>query len=350
MACDERVSLTHIANSIVMHQAIKQQNIVIDSRFERFSGPRRSKFHERLNRYFSYPSQYGSVSELMHIVDEGYAHIRLWNRNARILTLTDLIPLVIKTQFAKNRFSNLSTFPLRSVLRCVQGYDDVIFFSNNAYQIARKYGYISAKRNHIIPLGIDTFCEYDSERKMLLRTQFQISQDAFVVMLNGASNYKNHDYAVEVLSEFQRKYAQPLTVLRLGPKVTKNTIYSKLAEISDYRVVNNLSRADVLKFYQATDVVFFPSLMEGFGMPPLEALACGTPAIVSDIPIFEETLSGYEAKCNLNDLNTAVNLLREIQVNEEFKTTLIETASEILKRYKWDGITKQYQEIYSLHL
>lgn len=45
---------------------------------------------------------------------------------------------------------------------------------------------------------------------------------------------------------------------------------------------------DLNVFYNAADLLVFPSVDEGFGMPPMEALACGTPCVVSDIPVFHE--------------------------------------------------------------
>jgi glycosyltransferase involved in cell wall biosynthesis len=47
---------------------------------------------------------------------------------------------------------------------------------------------------------------------------------------------------------------------------------------------------ELLRLYQGADLFVLPTVDEGFGFPPLEALACGTPVAVSDIPVFRETL------------------------------------------------------------
>ncbi len=58
----------------------------------------------------------------------------------------------------------------------------------------------------------------------------------------------------------------------------------------NHRVIflNDLSDAEILNLYQQAKALVYPSLMEGFGIPPLEAMACGIPVIMSDIDVFRE--------------------------------------------------------------
>ena len=54
------------------------------------------------------------------------------------------------------------------------------------------------------------------------------------------------------------------------------------------RHLGYLDETDLPDFYKAADVIAFPSLLEGFGLPLAEAMAAGTPVVASDIPIFRE--------------------------------------------------------------
>jgi glycosyltransferase involved in cell wall biosynthesis len=56
--------------------------------------------------------------------------------------------------------------------------------------------------------------------------------------------------------------------------------------------LGRLEDAELVAAYQSADLLVLPTLDEGFGFPPLEALACGTPVAVTDIPVFRETLPG----------------------------------------------------------
>lgn len=74
----------------------------------------------------------------------------------------------------------------------------------------------------------------------------------------------------------QKAREEPLEAT-LGPKLTR---------------LGRLEDADLVAAYQSADLLVLPTLDEGFGFPPLEALACGTPVAVTDLPVFQETLPG----------------------------------------------------------
>ena len=78
----------------------------------------------------------------------------------------------------------------------------------------------------------------------------------------------------------QRDLEQPLE-RQLGPGLTR---------------LGRLDDAALLAAYQSADLLVLPSLDEGFGLPPLEALACGTPVAVTDLPVFRETLGDQAAR------------------------------------------------------
>ena len=60
-------------------------------------------------------------------------------------------------------------------------------------------------------------------------------------------------------------------------------------QLSSIRRVGRVPDDDLVALLSGAEVLLYPSRYEGFGLPPLEALACGTPAVVSDIPVLRET-------------------------------------------------------------
>ncbi|HAC31746.1 MAG TPA: glycosyltransferase family 1 protein [Treponema sp.] len=109
-------------------------------------------------------------------------------------------------------------------------------------------------------------------------------------------------------------------------------------EVTEYFDKNNddsieftgkISNAELKKLYQKSRVLVQPSLYEGFGMPPLEAMMCGTPAIISDIPVFKEIYGDFPVTFfhvqDFNDL--ADKLVQDVELDSKTRVRLSERYS-----------------------
>lgn len=108
----------------------------------------------------------------------------------------------------------------------------------------------------------------------------------------------------------------------------------------------DLSAAELLRQYQACDIVAFASLYEGFGMPVLEAQAVGRPLITSDRPPMSE-IAG-DGACLVNPIDPASirSALERLVADASFRSTLIAQGFENVKRYQPQTIARQYLAVY----
>jgi glycosyltransferase involved in cell wall biosynthesis len=74
-------------------------------------------------------------------------------------------------------------------------------------------------------------------------------------------------------------------------------------ELPDVTLTGNVSDEDLAAIYTGAQALVFPSDDEGFGLPPVEALACGTPVAASDVPAMREVLDGRAVLADVNDLD-----------------------------------------------
>ena len=108
------------------------------------------------------------------------------------------------------------------------------------------------------------------------------------------------------------------------------------------------SRQDLALLYNAASVFVFPSLYEGFGIPPLEAMACGTPVCLSSIPVFHEVY-GDEDVCYADpyDMESLASALQQVLSDCNYQKRLTARGRQIAQRYTWDAAFEGYRSVFN---
>ncbi|MGC9034203.1 MAG: glycosyltransferase, partial [Thermosulfidibacteraceae bacterium] len=98
----------------------------------------------------------------------------------------------------------------------------------------------------------------------------------------------------------------------------------------------------IINLYQHAKLFVFPSLFEGFGLPPLEALSLGCPVIASNIPVLKEIL-GEEIACfNPYDIEDMAKKLLNAINDETYRLNLLRVGKERLKLFDKNRIIDEY--------
>ena len=105
------------------------------------------------------------------------------------------------------------------------------------------------------------------------------------------------------------------------------------------------------KFYNAADVLVFPSFYEGFGLPPLESMACGTPVITSNTSSLPEVVGDAGIMIDPYDVDTLAKSMYQILTNDELKNDMVKKGLERAKMFSWEQAAKEtskmYEEVYN---
>ena len=114
----------------------------------------------------------------------------------------------------------------------------------------------------------------------------------------------------------------------------------------DVLFYNHPSEEDLIRFYNVADLFVFPSLYEGFGMPPLEAMACGTPVVSSNAASLPEVVGDAAILIDPYDteaMSEAIyNVLSDDSLQEELKHKGLERASQ----FTWERAAKNTVAVY----
>lgn len=122
-------------------------------------------------------------------------------------------------------------------------------------------------------------------------------------------------------------YLQP----RLLQKTLKRSPFSQDITFCGYVPYDQLPA-----LYSAADIFVYTSEYEGFGLPPLEAMASGVPVVASDIAIFKEILSDAAVLVNPRDVESIADGIHRIVKDDDFRKTLIQKGSDRTRKYSWN--------------
>jgi glycosyltransferase involved in cell wall biosynthesis len=99
-------------------------------------------------------------------------------------------------------------------------------------------------------------------------------------------------------------------------------------------------------FYKAAAAFVFPSLYEGFGLPPLEAMACGTPVVSSNVSSLPEVVGDAAIAINPENVFDIERGMREALLDGAARFRCIERGFDQVRRFSWDRTARQVLEIY----
>ena len=103
---------------------------------------------------------------------------------------------------------------------------------------------------------------------------------------------------------------------------------------------------DMVKFYNLADIFILPSLYEGFGLPVIEAMACGCPVIASNSSSLPEVVGNAGVLIDPNDYRPWVDPIYEILTNDGFKQKLIKKGLKRSKTFSWEKTSKETWQVY----
>jgi len=111
-------------------------------------------------------------------------------------------------------------------------------------------------------------------------------------------------------------------------------------------LLQDFSTADLPALYQGASVLILPSHYEGFGLPVLEAFACGAPVVISDRASLPEIAGDAAALCDPDDPASIAHAIGRVLDDSDFRKTLIARGRERVKDFSWEKCAKETLAVY----
>jgi len=255
----------------------------------------------------------------------------LTKKRKSIVTCHDIYPYL----FPKNLFEKCIRAFLYSGLKRAER---IIADSENTKNDLVKYFKIDPDKIVVIYLGVSN--EFKNYPKDKARKKLALPKSAKIIMHIGEVEAKRKN-TKRVFRTFLRlsEKIDNLYLLRIGK-----------GEIRHDRVINlyKISDEEMIAAYNASDVLLFPSLYEGFGLPPLEAMKCGLPVVTSTATSLPEIAGGAAILVNPYNEIELEEAVYKILTNERLRKDLIRRGLERAKLYTWKSCAARVSKIYEM--
>ncbi len=182
-----------------------------------------------------------------------------------------------------------------------------------------------------------------------LQKRYRLPQD-FILFVSTIEPRKNLLTLLHAYHRFREKYhGRQALVLAGAPGWHYEEIYQEVAKLnigSHCLFLNRVSNEELLRLYNAALMLVHPAFYEGFGLTPLEAMACGAPAIVSNASSLPEVVGDAALLVSPTDEEGWTVNINHLANDEELRHDLREKGLKRAKLFSWQKAARETLEVY----
>ncbi|WP_374316874.1 glycosyltransferase family 4 protein [Aquabacterium sp.] len=252
-----------------------------------------------------------------------------WGRSAGLTTvavLHDLIPLWYADHHP-DTFGRLERWVVNGgLLRCARWADELVVISQaTAGDVHGRTGRPMADM-HVIYNGIP----------LTKPGAAALMAEPYIFAVTSGLPHKNARGLLDAYARYRQQVSKPLPLVVCG---LKDPLQDGVIAVS------GLDDATLHAYYRDASLMLFLSLIEGFGFPPLEAMAHGTPVLCADIPSLREVTGGAAALVDPLDAAAVADRMVALLADAVEVKALASKGPEVLSRYSWAMCAQQVWDV-----
>jgi len=230
--------------------------------------------------------------------------------------------------------------------------DLVLTVSESTARDVQAYYQVNRASIHVIGNAVDlTFQrERDPARLAAVRERYDLPE-RFILTVGAGRPHKNIETLVEAFARLDPSLAPTLVIGgEHDPRFPDGVRDRIQAHSIASRVVQSgmIREEDLPVVYSLADVFVFPSLVEGFGLPPLEAMACGTPVLASTASAVSEVLGDAALAFDARDPEQLAAALSRVLTDTALRTRLSCRGLERARAFTWERVARETLQAYAL--
>ena len=171
----------------------------------------------------------------------------------------------------------------------------------------------------------------------------------YILFVGSRKKHKNLSQLIIAFNSIRNRFPN-LKLVIAGKKYTERDEVDLLREKLDLKneMIEIISPNDkeIINLYKYTKAFIFPSLYEGFGLPPLEAMAIGTPVLVSNIPVLKEICGNAAYFVDPYSSESIAQGIYKVLYDDSLRESLIKRGEKRINDFNPDKIINQYIKLY----
>lgn len=316
----------------------KNVDIVMTSR-------KQHRFFEQ--NYFPYDLERENI-DIYHVPQNGIG-LTEEIKCKKIITIHDLIPYIMPETVGKGYLLKF----LREVPYLIQNADGIITVSEYSKKDILKFFPVDENKIYVTPLAADSIYKPLNKEVCLsfLKENYNIGTP-FVLYIGGFSKRKNVEALINSFIKISSNFDKDYSLVIVGARKDLGTfLSSKYTDSSKIIFTDFVPQNDLPYLYNGCEVFVYPSLYEGFGLPPLEAMSCGAPVITSNITSIPEVVEDSGMLINPYDENELGKSIEKVLSDNILKQSLKEKGLKQSSKFSWNKTSQAtleaYQKIYN---
>jgi glycosyltransferase involved in cell wall biosynthesis len=288
------------------------------------------------------------VRERAHLVHEPHYVLPIATRCRSVVTIHDCIHLIFP-QYLPGRLAHL--YARTTMWAAAHRSDRVLTVSEASKRDILRFFDIPPDKVTVIYNAIDDrfLAAPDEERMDLVRQRYQLNHP-FLLYVGNIRPHKNLERLIDAFSRVREGGLEDLRLVIIGDELSK---YPALRQAVHRHRVDKYVRffgfqphETLAAFYRLARAFVFPSLYEGFGLPPLEAMACGTPVITSNASSLPEVCGEAALLVDPYDSFSIADAIRRTVTDETLRADLVAKGSARVRQFSWRDSVAAVHRIY----
>jgi glycosyltransferase involved in cell wall biosynthesis len=267
-----------------------------------------------------------------------------------VVTIHDCIHLLFP-QYLPNRMAwRYARYMMGSAIR----HSAVVFTVSEASRadILRFYPWANPEKVLVVPNAIDTDLLEDpgEDEKARVRERYQL-RGRFVLFAGNVKPHKNLDRLIEAFARVREQRGHDdLQLLLIGDDVSRYGSLRRTVEATglrqDVRFFGFVPHQTLAALYRMASVFAFPSLYEGFGLPPLEAMSCGTPVVTSRMSSLPEVVDDAALLVDPYSVEDIATGICQVLDDEDLRDRLVQKGLARARGFSWDRSARAVHDGY----